>query len=49
MKVRKNLRVDPDLMDHIDKQPLVKKHGFTWYVEKALTKVSKFKKKVDKL
>ena len=43
MKVRKNLRIDEDLMKHVDKQPLVKKKGFTWYVEKALKKVSKYK------
>lgn len=44
-KIRKNLRIDPELMKHIDSQPLAKKNGFTWYVERALEKVSKFKSK----
>lgn len=43
MKIRKNFRVDEDLLKHVEKQPVVKKKGLTWYVEYALKKISKYK------
>lgn len=44
-KIRRNFRFDPDLDKHIESQPLTKEKGYTYYVEKALEKASKFKRR----